>query len=119
MNHLASTALAAGFVVVTATAAAAQPDVVPLRFNAYGQGVCPSNYVIQGNVCVHLYPTRDARHGYGGGGYHGHDSYGYRRPSPPPFGRFVQPRWSPYGGSPRCPSGYDYDIRGNVCVYLY
>ena len=45
---LAAAALAAS----TGVTLAQRSDVVPMGFNAAGQPVCPSNYVVQGNACV-------------------------------------------------------------------
>ena len=116
MRFLTSAGFAAGILVVMGGIAAAQPAVVPLRFNAYGQPVCPSNYEVRGNACVNPYVTGEARRGYRyrerydyddgpRGGYGGGGGYP----------RAVQPRMTPYG--PQCPSNYE--IRGGMCVTPY
>ena len=33
-------------------------DVVPIEPNYRGEPSCPSNYIIEGNACVRLYPRR-------------------------------------------------------------
>ncbi len=116
MRFLASAGLAAGILVVMSGIAAAQPAVVPLRFNAYGQPVCPSNYEVRGNACVNPYVTGER--GYRG--YRNRERYDYDEGPRRDYGgggypRAVRPIMTPYG--PQCPSNYE--IRGGMCVTPY
>ena len=87
-------------------------DVVPIRPNWRGEPSCPSNYVIQGNVCVSIYAGRGHHreyHGYGKPLRYRGDYDGGGRAA-------VQPRLN-YRGEWQCPSNYV--IRGNLCVSIY
>lgn len=73
----------------------AQAPTAPISFNYRGEPVCPSNYIVRGNVCVNLYAGQAQ-----------------------PRARQAMPETAPiqrnYRGELACPSNYV--IRGNACV---
>jgi hypothetical protein len=116
MKSLILAAVGAAILAASSGMAAAQPATAPLRFNAYGQPVCPSNYEVRGNVCVNPYVTGEARRGgYYRERYRGDYDDGPPRRGRAAYGRSVAPIMTPRG--PLCPSNYE--IRGGMCVTPY
>jgi hypothetical protein len=81
-------------------------DVVPIRRNYLGQLACPSNYVIQDNVCISIYSP----------GFRG-DYGGALRGRGRRLGPIVEP-WINPRGQLQCPSDYVLDGANN-CVSIY